>query len=144
MITEMDIVKTVANKLKETFSFSVHTNSVKEGFTKECFFIEVISPTVELIGTEMKENEMSIRVTFFARTDMKEKELWKIKQRLSEMFLLGLQVTEDFFISWEEPLNFNFTTSGNLEMLLQIHFVEDLPEEDGEMIEELDTSFGKE
>ncbi len=144
MITEIDIVKAIAEKLKEQFPYKVHTNSVKEGFTKECFFIEVVSPDTGLIGAEMREDEMSVRVTFFALTDALEKECWKIKQKLSEIFLLGLKATEDFFISWEEPLSFNFTSSGNLEMLMQIHYIQDLPEEDGQPLEELEVSYREE
>lgn len=144
MITEIDIVKAIALKLKRQFPYKVYTGSTKEGFTKECFFIEVISPDAGVIGTEMREDELSIRVTFFALTDALEKERWKIKQKLSDIFLLGLQVTEDFFVSWEEPLSFSFTSSGNLEMLMQLHYIQDLPEEDGEPLEELEVSYRKE
>lgn len=144
MITEIDIVKAIASRLKEQFPYEVYTASTKEGFTKECFFIEIISPSVGTIGTEMQEDEMSLRATFFAANNALEKERWKIKQKLSKMFLFGLQVTEDFYISLEEPLNFNFTSSGNLEMLMSLHFVQDLPEEDGEMIEELEVSYREE
>lgn len=144
MITEIDIVRTITEKLKEQFPYKVHTNSVKEGFTKECFFIEVVSPDTGTIGTELREDEMSIRVTFFVLTDALEKERWKIKQKLSEIFLLGLKVTEEFFISWEEPLSFNFTSSGNLEMLMQFHYIQDLPEEEREPLEELEISYREE
>ncbi len=144
MITEIDIVKAVASKLKEQFQYEVYTGSTKEGFTKECFFVEIVSPSTGAVGSEMQEDEMSLRVTFFAANDALEKERWKIKQKMSKMFLFGLQVTEDFFISLEEPINFNFTSSGNLEMLMSLHFIQDLPEDDGEMIEELEVSYREE
>lgn len=144
MITEIDIVRAIASKLKERFPYKVYTGSIKEGFTKECFFIEVVAPDIGTIGTELREDEMSIRITFFALTDALEKERWEIKQKLSEIFLFGLQVTEFFFISWEEPLSFNFTSSGNLEMLMQLHCMQDLPEEDGETLEELEINYREE
>ena len=55
-----------------------------------------------------------------------------------------LKVTDDFLITYEDPLEFTYTATGNLEMLMKLHYLEDSPEEDGEMLEELEVSVREE
>ena len=92
----------------------------------------------------MRETSLSIRVTWFPLGRYTQKDLWKIRKDLEELFLLGLRVNDDFYISYEEPLSFTQTSAGNLETLMSLHYIEDLPEEDGETLEELDTSIKEE
>lgn len=140
MIYETDIVSAISKQIKEKFKKPVYTRNTKEGFKKECFFIETVDPQASSVGTEMRETSLSIRVTWFPLDRYMQKDLWEIRKDLEELFLLGLKVNDDFFISYEEPLSFTQTSAGNLEMLMSLHYIEDLPEEDGEILEELNIS----
>lgn len=144
MIYETDIVSAISKQIKTKFKKPVYTRNTKEGFKEECFFIETPDPQVGSIGTEMREMDLSVRVTWFPLGRYPQKDLWNVRKDLEELFFLGLKVNDDFYISYEEPLNFTQTSAGNLEMLMSLHYIEDLPEEDGEMLEELDTSIKEE
>lgn len=144
MIGELEIVAAITVKLKESFpDIPVHTENTKEGFKKECFLIETIDPQVTG-GTEMRETELSVRTTYFLIGRYTTKRLWEVRRILSELFFNMLKVTDEFFITYEEPLEFTYTGTGNLEMLMQLHYIEDLPEEEGDMLEELEAAFREE
>ena len=144
MIYETDIVSALSKQIKAKFGKPAHTRNTKEGFKEDCFFIETVDPQVSSIGTEMRETSLSVRVTWFPLGRYPQKDLWNVRKDLEELFFLGLKVNDDFYISYEEPLSFTQTSAGNLEMLINLHYIEDLPEEDGEMLEELETSIKEE
>ena len=144
MIYETDIVSAISKQIKTKFKKPVYTRNTKEGFKEECFYIETVDPQISSVGTEMRETSLSIRVTWFPLGRYTQKDLWKIRKDLEELFLLGLRVNNDFYISYEEPLSFTQTSAGNLETLMSLRYIEDLPEEDGETLEELDTSIKEE
>lgn len=144
MIYETDIVSALSKQIKEKFKKPVYTRNTKEGFKEDCFFIETVDPQVSSIGTEMRETSLSVRVTWFPLGRYPQKDLWNARKDLEELFFLGLKVNDDFHISYEEPISFTQTSAGNLEMLINLHYIEDLPEEDGEMLEELESSIKEE
>lgn len=144
MIYETDIVSAISKQIKEKFKEPVYTRNTKEGFKEECFFIETVDPQVSSIGTEMRETSLSVRVIWFPLGRYPQKDLWNVRKDLEELFFLGLKVNDDFHISYEEPISFTQTSAGNLEMLINLHYIEDLPEEDGEMLEELESSIKEE
>lgn len=90
------------------------------------------------------EEELSVRLTYFPITEQDTKDLYSVKATLQQVFYLGFWVNSDFHITLEEPLQFNYTANGNLEMLMALHMIQDMPEEDGEMMEELDIDFREE
>lgn len=143
MIGELQIVAAITAKLKTRYpDIPVYTANTKEGFAKECFFIETVDPKSS--GEEMRETEMNVRITYFPIGRYTMKRLWEVRAVLTELFLNVLKVTDDFFITYEEPLEFTYTATGNLEMLMKLHYFEDSPEEDGEMLEELEVSVREE
>ena len=144
MIYETDIVSALSKQIKAKFGKPAHTSDSKGGLKEDGFFIETVDPQVSSIGTEMRETSLSVRVTWFPLGRYPQKDLWNVRKDLEELFFLGLKVNDDFYISYEEPLSFTQTSAGNLEMLMSLHYIEDLPEEDGEMLEELETSIKEE
>jgi ribosome biogenesis protein Nip4 len=148
MIGEKDIVAAISRLLKEKYpDIPAHTTNTKEGFTKECFFIEIVNPEVSAMGEDFMETNMSVRVSYFPIGRYTMNRLFEVRKELANLFLMTLRINDDFYITLEDAVSFTFTTAGNLEMLISLHYMEEQDsstEEDIEMMEELDVSIGEE
>lgn len=145
MITVGQIINAVAEKLKANFGFPVYSENTKKGFTKSCFFIELVDNKADKCASEIMKETVPIRITYIALNNKQLKTILRIRSKLTEMFLDGLEVTDDCYINLEEGISFTLTQDNNLECLLEFELYQliqanedDLPE-----LKELDTNLKK-
>ena len=138
MITAIEIIKAIATRLKDTFNLPVYSQNTQEGFTKTCFFIEVADSTSGMIASDIIRDSLPIRITYFAFDNKQFKTLIKVREALRGMFQFGLSVNETFHITLEDVLMFTVTSDNNLECLLPLHYVQEIPEADGDNIEDVE------
>lgn len=141
MITSAGIIKQVTLKLRSKFpGLPVFSDNTKQSFDKDCFFIEVAGDIADIVTHEYSSDLLTLRITYFAINDRQFKTLLAIREGLKDIFRMGLE-GDDFHIALEDSLNFTITSDNNLEMLLPLHYVQYVPEdEDGDFIENIYTN----
>lgn len=141
MITADMIVKAVAEKLRVNFSLPVYDNRTTEGFKKSCFFIEIADNSVGRQASGILRDNLPIRITYIALNEKQLKKIIEIRSKLTEMFIDGLEVTDECYVNLEESISFTLTEDRNLECLLEfalyqeIQYADELPD-----LEELETN----
>lgn len=141
MITADLIVKAVAKKLKAEFSLPVYDQRTKEGFRKSCFFIEIADNSIGRAASGILRDNLPIRITYIALNDKQLKTIIEIRSKLTEMFIDGLEVTDECYVNLEESISFTLTEDRNLECLLELALYQEIQDTD-ELpdLEELETN----
>lgn len=142
MITITDIIKAIATQLKSTFKIPVYSQNTQEGFTKTCFFIEVVDNTSRMIASGIIRDSLPIRITYIAIDEKQLKTILNIRSKLQGMFARGFRVNDDVYLNLEEDISFTYTTDRNLECLVEFALYQDFEEDDSALpnIEEIETN----
>lgn len=141
MITVDLIIKAIAKKLRAEFNLPVYDQRTKEGFNKSCFFIEVADNSVGRQASGILRDNLPIRITYITLNDKQLKTIIEIRSRLTEMFIDGLEVTEECYINLEESISFTLTDDRNLESLLEFALYQEITDtDDTPDLEELETN----
>lgn len=130
MITADLLIKAVAKKLKAEFSLPVYDQRTKEGFKKSCFFIEIADNSIGRYASGILRDNLPIRITYIALNDKQLKKIIEIRSKLTEMFIDGLEVTEECYINLEENISFTLTDDRNLECLLEFALYQEITDTD--------------
>lgn len=137
MITTTDIFSAIATTVRKKFNLKVYSVNTEEGYKPECFFLELISPNVSYITTNYKHEEMSFRLTFFPKTEKNLTRVLEVKNILQELFDLKIKVNDDFYVNIMEQ-SFTITSNNCLEMLIATEMTQEIDEEDGPMMKEIE------
>lgn len=132
MISAIEIINSVTNVLRTNFQVPVYSSNTKETFDKDCFFIEIAGDYSNIVASEYQSDTLTLRLTYFAITKQELKTLIKVREKLKSCFIHGVS-GEDFHITLEDNLNFTITPDNNLEMLLPLHYVQYVPEDEGDV-----------
>ena len=129
MITTTNVFKKVADTLRESFGIKVYDTETREGFIPECFYLELVAPSVTRVTGTYKKEEFSLRVTFIPETEMDLARVFEIKDKLMYLFDDEMEIEEDFYCHITEQ-NFMITTNNCLEMLISTEMVQEVEKED--------------
>ena len=139
MITAIEIIKAITDQIRSSFpDAAVYSDNTKETFESGSFFIEIAGDYSSTIGTSYTDDNLTIRITYFAFDNKQFKTLIKVREALRGMFQFGLSVNETFHITLEDVLMFAVTSDNDLECLLPLHYVQEIPEADGDNIEDVE------
>lgn len=138
MITTTNIFKKIAETLRESLGIKVYDTETREGFTPECFYLELVAPSVTRVTGTYKKEEFSLRVTFIPETEMDLARVFEIKDKLMYLFDDEIEIEEDFYCHILEQ-SFTITQNNCLEMLISTEMVQEAEKEDtAPYMEELD------
>ncbi|MEG0430297.1 MAG: hypothetical protein RR536_01815 [Anaerovoracaceae bacterium] len=145
MIGKKEIIKSIATLIGNELNLKVYAIDAKEGYDRPSFFIEEAMHLVTNLGTDLMEERVTIRLTYFPEDGAdKNKKLWEMEERLKKLFFVGIKITNDFFVTFEEDISFEITPSTNLAVLLPMHFIQDVAANLGEDVETLEMEFTEE
>ena len=129
MINTTDVFKKVAETLRESFGIKVYDTGTREGFAPECFYLELVAPSVTHVTGNLKKEEFSLRITFIPKTEMDLARVFEVKYKLMQLFDENIQVEEHFYCHITEQ-KFTITTNNCLEMLISTEMVQEVEKED--------------
>lgn len=139
MIGMKDIVKAINLKIKHGFpKVEIQSEDIKEGFKRPSFFVDIDEDKASSFNSITKEKTSSVRIYYFPSDRYKNRiELLETQDRLEELFIGGLQVSNNFFISIEE-LNFS-KTDGVLQLSFELYSIQEIEDtEQYELIEDIE------
>ncbi|KZL94366.1 phage tail terminator family protein [Clostridium magnum] len=96
MITLVDIKKSINDVLKGT-GYKVYGNEVKEGFTRPCFFAQLIPISSDILKKDTSENFLMAEIIYFSK-DKTDLENLKMYDVLKKSFIPTLQVNNRKFL----------------------------------------------
>ncbi|GMB01072.1 hypothetical protein PIPA1_38710 [Pelosinus sp. IPA-1] len=91
MLRRTEIIKAVADILKNKFSYRIYSDEIIEGFKQPCFFFKLIKRT-DIQTTNFNDNQLSIIITYFSSPEKnKEIEYMNMIDDLSQLFNIGFR-----------------------------------------------------
>lgn len=137
MITPEDILKAVNKVLKEAFpQIPRESQDIKEGFDRECFFVELAGISESYITEAMTNDRTTVRIHYFPKDmHVNRAELYGIRDRMRNALGLAIRVKEDIYVSVND-LEYEITENGVLMTDFQVEYAQFVPEE--EDLEDMD------
>ena len=138
MIKIKDILKAANRILKAEFpNIPRESQDTKEGFTRECFFVQADGIKENSFNEMMRESSLILRVFYFPKNEhINISEILDMQEKLREIFSPVIFINEDFAI----PINdcdFEITDNHVLVLDMRLEYWQQI-EESGEDIENLE------
>lgn len=77
-----DVLSAVCTALYDEFGYEVYTERIEQGLEEPCFFVECISPDIELTITNRRRHSYQFAVVFFPKEDEPNKAINSVIERL--------------------------------------------------------------
>ena len=100
MVLIKDIVKAINQKLKDNFpSITIQSTDVKEGYTRPCFYVDVVDFENELLMNEFDRKTAAFTLYYFPSDPINNRlELLEIRESLTDAFIGILDIGQGFKI----------------------------------------------
>lgn len=94
----MELYRALDNVLSKSFpEIKIHSNDTKEGFSKPCFFTQIIPMTMDYETVNYMSNKTMIIINYFSETG-KEIDNLKMQDKLIKAFGMTLKVNQRHFL----------------------------------------------
>lgn len=141
MVTLVDVVAAVSTVLRENFpGIELESGDIEEGYTAPCFYTDWDGMDSSHIGEDMSDDNLIARIYYFPEDKHKnEVELIDMQESLKKAFGSVLKVNNDFFIPIDQ---ISFPKRDKVLIAeMELRYIQLVPEDDGELIEELEFNF---
>jgi len=136
MITVLEVYNSISKSLRDKFGLKVYSVNTEEGFTPECFYIEIPQLDTTRSAAGLVRDEFTIRITFIPKTEKEIKRVLQIKNDLQALFESQIKINDAFHIDTVDK-TFTITTNNTVELLMQFELVQKIAEEDKPLMGEI-------
>lgn len=152
MIYLKDINKAIVTQVTEFLAnnekygnIPFSSTDIVEEIKRPCFYVDFLDNKTNLVLASSKERNIKVQLFYYPKDILKSKlELLEMQELLENIFLKHLKIDEEFFINIKS-CNFNVNKKdGYLILNLELYTLEEVPEEDGDMMEELSIIYKQE
>lgn len=140
MVTIKDVMKAINKLLETNFTVKIASKNIREKIIRPSFYVDLEQNDSIQLNSICKQNNLTIRIYYFPTDPNNNRiELLDVQEKLNNLFLKGLSVTEDFYIYLvtDNPLEF-VVVDGVLQLKLELYYLQEIEDTtEYEMMEEL-------
>ncbi|WP_333860799.1 phage tail terminator family protein [Clostridium sp.] len=140
MVTIKDVINAINKLLETNFTVKIANKNIREKIIRPSFYVDLEQNDSIQLNSICKQNNLTVRIYYFPTDPNNNRiELLDVQEKLNNLFLKGLSVTEDFYIYLvtDNPLEF-VVVDGVLQLKLELYYLQEIEDtSEYEMMEEL-------
>lgn len=125
MVTIKDVINAINKLLKTNFTVKIANKNIREKIIRPSFYVDLEQNDSIQLNSICKQNNLTVRIYYFPTDPNNNRiELLDVQEKLNNLFLKGLSVTEDFYIYLvtDNPLEF-VVVDGVLQLKLELYYL---------------------